>query len=99
MASRKRYKELEQMMARILAADVVVFALFALFAALGVVALKVVCAIVTIIVSGMCLAFLYMTGELVKRRSLWMITAFACIALCVLFSLLLNFPCPALPVV
>ena len=42
MASRKRYKELEQMMARILAADVVVFALFALFAALGVVALKVV---------------------------------------------------------
>ena len=63
MASRKRYRELEQMMVRILIADVVVFALFALFAGLGVVAMKVICAIVTIIVSGLCLAFLYMTGE------------------------------------
>ena len=94
MASRKRYKELEQMMARILAADVVVFALFALFAALGVVALKVVCAIVTIIVSGMCLAFLYMTGELTKRRSLWMVTAGAGLFLCTVVSLICNFPSP-----
>ena len=91
MASRKRYKELEQMMARILAADVV---MFALFAALGVVALKVVCAIVTIIVSGMCLAFLYMTGELTKRRSLWMVTASAGLFLCTVVSLICNFPSP-----
>ena len=94
MASRKRYKELEQMMVRILAADVVVFALFALFAALGVVALKVVCAIVTIIVSGMCLAFLYMTGELTKRRSLWMVVGFISVLVCLLVSLICNFPAP-----
>lgn len=94
MASRKRYKELEQMMARILAADVVVFALFALFSGLGVVALKVICAIVTIIVSGMCLAFLYMTGELKKRRSLWMVVGYTSVLVCLLVSLICNYPAP-----
>ena len=94
MASRKRYKELEQMMARILIADVVVFALFALFAGLGVVAMKVICAIVTIIVSALCLAFLYMTGELQKRRSLWMVVGFVSVLVCLLVSLICNFPSP-----
>ena len=96
MASRKRYKELEQMMTRILIADVVVFALFALFAGLGVVAMKVICAIVTIIVSGMCLAFLYMTGELKKRRSLWMVVGFVSVLVCLLVSLICNYPSPLL---
>ena len=94
MASRKRYKELEQMMTRILIADVVVFALFALFAGLGVVAMKVICAIVTIIVSALCLAFLYMTGELQKRRSLWMVVGFAGVLVCLLVSLICNYPSP-----
>ena len=94
MASRKRYKELEQMMTRILVADVVVFALFVLFAGLGVVAMKVICAIVTIIVSAMCLAFLYMTGELRKRRSLWMVVGFISILACLLVSLLCHYPAP-----
>ena len=94
MASRKRYKELEQMMTRILIADVVIFALFALFAGLGVVAMKVICAIVTIIVSALCLAFLYMTGELQKRRSLWMVVGFASVLVCLLVSLICNFPSP-----
>ena len=94
MASRKRYKELEQMMARILVADVVVFALFALFAGMGVVALKVICAIVTIIVSAMCLAFLYMTGELKKRRSLWLVVGYSGILVCLLVSLICHFPSP-----
>ena len=94
MASRKRYKEMEQMMTRILIADVVVFALFALFAGLGVVAMKVICAIVTIIVSALCLAFLYMTGELKKRRSLWMVVGFAGVLVCLLVSLICNYPSP-----
>ena len=94
MASRKRYKELEQMMARILMADAAVFALFVLFAGLGVVALKVICAIVTIIVSGMCLAFLYMTGELKKSRSLWLVVGYTGVLVCLLVSLICNFPSP-----
>ena len=94
MASRKRYKELEQMMGRILIADAAIFVLFTLFAALGVIAMKVVCAIVTIIVSGMCLAFLYMTGELTKRRSLWMVVGFVGVLVCLLVSLLCHYPAP-----
>ena len=94
MAKRSRYKQLEEMMTRILIADVVVFALFALFAGLGVVAMKVICAIVTIIVSGLCLAFLYMNGELRKRRSLWMVVGYAGILVCLLVSLICNYPSP-----
>ena len=94
MSSRKRYKELEQMMTRILVADVAMFALFVLFAGLGVVAMKVICAIVTIIVSAMCLAFLYMTGELQKRRSLWMVVGFISVLACLLVSLICNYPSP-----
>ena len=94
MASRKRYKELEDMMTRVLIADVVVFALFLLFAGLGVAAMKVICAIVTIIVSGLCLAFLYLTGELKKRRSLWMVVGFVGILVCLLISLICNYPSP-----
>ena len=94
MASRKRYKELEQMMARILVADAVVFALFVLFAGMGIVALKVICAIVTIIVSAMSLAFLYMTGELKKRRSLWLVVGYIGVLACLLVSLLCNYPSP-----
>ena len=94
MASRKRYKELEQMMARILMADVAVFALFVLFAGMGIVALKVICAIVTIIVSAMSLAFLYMTGELKKRRSLWLVVGYIGVLACLLVSLMCNYPSP-----
>ena len=94
MASRKRYKELEQMMARILMADVAVFALFVLFSGMGIVALKVICAIVTIIVSAMSLAFLYMTGELKKRRSLWLVVGYIGVLACLLVSLMCNFPSP-----
>ena len=45
-----------------------------------------------IIVSGGCLAFLYLTRELTRRRSLWMTTASGGILICLLFSLILNFP-------
>ena len=94
MASRKRYKELEDMMARILIADVVIFGLFMLFAGLGVVAMKVICAIATIIVSGLSLGFLYLTGELKKRRSLWMVVGFVGVLVCLLVSLICNYPSP-----
>lgn len=94
MSSRKRYKEMEEMMLRILIADTVVFALFLLFAGLGVVAMKVICAIVTIIVSGLSLAFLYITGELRKRRSLWMVVGFISVLVCLLVSLLCHYPSP-----
>ena len=96
MANRKRYKAMEDMMTRVLIADVVVFGLFLLFAGLGVTAMTVICAIVTIIVSGLCLAFLYLTGELKKRRSLWMVVGFVGVLVCLLMSLICNYPSPLL---
>ena len=99
MAKRNRYREMESLMTKVILADLLVFVLFLLSAGNGWTVLKVITAIISIFGSLLCLGWLYMTGEFPRRRSLWMITAFICIALCVLFSLLLNFPCPALPMV
>ena len=35
---------------------------------------------------------LYLTGEFTRRRSLWMVTAFICIVVCIVVSLLLGYP-------
>ena len=95
---RNRYREMESLMSKILIGDAVVFILFLLCAAKAWTVMKVATAIITIFGSFLCLGWLYLTGEFPRRRSLWMITGFAAIALCVIASLLLNFPCPA-PVV
>ena len=95
MAKRKRYKEIETLLTRVLIADAAVFALYLLFAGLGVTAMKVITAIVAILGSGLCLAFLYLCGEIKKRRSRWMVLGFACIIICLLVSLILKYPSPA----
>ena len=94
MAKRNRYLELENNMTRVLIADAAVFALFFLFSALGWTALKVITAIVAILVSLLCLGYLYMTNELRRRRSLWMVTGAAAVLLCTLVSLILSWPGP-----
>lgn len=95
MATRKRYKELEQLMTRVLLADAAVFALYLLSAGFGWTALKVISAIIAILVSGLCLAFLYLNGEIRKRRSLWLVVGFGAVVVCLLVSLLLRYPAPA----
>jgi len=95
VAKRKRYKEIESILTRILLADVAVFALYLLFAGLGIIALKVITAIIAILGSGLCLAFLYMCGEIRKRRSRWLVLGFACIIIVLLVSLILKYPSPA----
>ena len=95
MAKRNRYREMESLMTKVILGDLLVFILFLISAGNGWTVFKVITAIISIFGSLLCLGWLYMTGEFPKRRSLWMITAFVCIALCVLFSLLLNVPGPA----
>lgn len=94
MAKRNRYRELEKKVTLMIAADVAVFVLYLLVAGAGVVALKVITAIVAIIVSLLALGFLFMSGELLKKRSLWMSVAFASVLLCTIVSLICNFPAP-----
>lgn len=95
VAKRNRYREMEQLMTKVLIGDAAVFVLYLLFAGLGVTALKVITAIIAIFVSGLCLAFLYMNGEIKKRRSRWMVVGFGAVLLCLLVSLVLNYPSPA----
>lgn len=96
MAKRKRYKEIEKLMTTALLADAAVFVLYLIFAGFGVVAMKVITAIIAIVGSGLCLGFLYMCGELQKRRSRWLVVGFACIIICLMVSLIVKFPAPAL---
>lgn len=94
MAKRNRYRELEKKVTLMIAADVAVFVLYLLVAGAGVIALKVITAIVAIIASLLALGFLFMSGELLKKRSLWMSVAFASVLLCTIVSLICNFPAP-----
>ena len=94
MAKRNRYRELESLMTKIILADAAVFVVFLLFSWRGVPAVKVICAIVSILASLLSLAWLFITGEFGRRRSLWMVTGFVGILLCVILSLILGYPCP-----
>jgi len=95
-APRSRYKEMELNMTILLIAAAVVFVLYLIVAGYGIIWLKVVTAIFAILLSGLCLAFLFLTKELLKQRSLWLTTGFFGIFLCTLVSLLTGVPGPAL---
>lgn len=95
MAKRNRYREMESLMTKIILGDALVFVLYLLCAGFGWSVLKVITAIIAIFGSLLCVGWLYLTGEFSRRRSLWMVTAFICIIICVAVSLLLNYPCPA----
>lgn len=95
MAKRRSYKQDEKILTRLLLADVAVFVLFLLFSGLGVTAMKVITVIIAIVISGLCLAFLYLTGEMKKLRSRWLVMGFGAIVLLMLVSLLLRYPAPS----
>lgn len=89
-----RYKQMERYMTMALALDVVLFLLFLIYSGAGVIWVKVITAIFSMLLSAAGIAFLYMSKELLRPRSLWMTTAFVSIIVCVLFSLILGFPSP-----
>ena len=90
-----RYDQMAQYMTYTLIGNALLFIAFLFASGYGIIWLKVILFILTFILSLLCLAFLYLTKELLRPRSLWMTTAAAAIALCVLFSLILNFPSPS----
>lgn len=95
MAKRNRYRELESMMTKVLCGDALVFVLFMIFAGRGWAVLKGITAVITALVSLLALGWLYITKEFFRRRSLWMVTACISILACLLISLILGYPCPA----
>ncbi len=95
MAKRNRYREMENLMTKIILGDVLVFILYLVCAWSGWSVLKVITAIIAIFGSLLCVGWLYLTGEFTRRRSLWMVTAFIAIVICIAVSLLLGYPGPA----
>ena len=95
MAKRNRYREMESLMTKVIVGDALVFVLYLLFAGLGLTVVKVAAAIIAILGSLLGLGWLVITGEFSRRRSLWMVTGFIAIVLCVLVSLLLGYTGPA----
>lgn len=94
MAKHNRYRHLEVWMTRIILGICVFFVLFMLFSRFDLNVLKLITGIITILVSAAGFGWLYLTGEIRHRRSLWMVTAFAAFAICTLVSLILGYPCP-----
>ena len=95
MPERKnRYAQMEGFMTRVLLGDLAVFVLYLISAGFGILWLKVIMAIIAFLVSGLCLAYLFLTQELMKKRSLWMSVSAGAILICLLVSLILNFPSP-----
>jgi hypothetical protein len=93
---RNRYREMESIMVKVLVCDAVFFLLY-MFAAGrvgGWAAIKVISAVLSILISVLGIAWLYLTRELTRRRSLWMVTACVSILACILVSLCLGYPCP-----
>ena len=93
MAKRNnRYRQFDFIMTRVVIADVFIFLLYLLSAAVGIGFLKGLTAVVAIVGSAACVGYLYLTQELLKKRSLWMTLSFGAIALLTLVSLICKVP-------
>ena len=91
---RFKYKQIEPILTYVLIGVGVIFLLYLIFAAIALVAGKVICAILSILISGLVLAYLYMSKELLRRRSIWMTLGAGSVVILTLMSLILNFPAP-----
>ena len=93
MAKRNnRYRQFDFLMTRVVLADVFIFLLYLLCATCGIGFLKGLTAFVAIVGSGLCVGYLYLTQEWLKKRSLWMTLSFASIALLTVVSLICKVP-------
>lgn len=89
-----RYTQMQQYMTYAILANVGLFVLYLIFAGFGVIWMKAIMAILSILLSLACLGFLYLCQELMRRRSQWMSMSAAALLVCTLVSLILNYPSP-----
>ncbi len=93
MAKRNnRYRQFDFIMTRVVIGAVFTFLLYLLSAATGIGWLKSFTAVVAIVGSALCLGYLYLSQELLKKRSLWMTLSFGAIALLTIVSLICKVP-------
>ena len=89
-----RYTQMESYMTRVLLINAALFVLYLIFAGCGVIWMKAITAIFTLIISAGCIAYLYLCRELTRRRSQWMSISAAALFVLTLASLILNYPSP-----
>lgn len=77
-----------------LIAALVLYIAYLFVAGAGIIWAKVILSIFTFFLSGACLYMLWASQEFFKPRSLWMVVGAVSIAVCLLVSLLLNYPSP-----
>ena len=93
MAKRNsRYRQFDFLMTRVVLADAFIFLLYLLCAACGIGFLKGLTAFVAIVGSALCVGYLYLTQEWLKKRSLWMTLSFGAICLLTIVSLICKVP-------
>ena len=91
---RNRYHQLQQVISLALLGAFLLFIFYLIAAGNEIVWLKAVLSVLIFLICAGCLGFLFITQELLRPRSIWMTLAAASIALCLLLSLILHFPCP-----
>lgn len=89
-----RYQKMQQIATAVLGGAFLFFIVYLIAAGCGILWLKILTSIITILACGLSLGYLYLAQELLRRRSLWISTAFAAILICTLTSLILYFPSP-----
>ena len=93
MAKRNnRYRQFDFIMTRVVIGAVFFFLLYLLSAAVGIGWLKGLCAFINIVGSALCVGYLYLTQEWLKKRSLWMTLSFAAVFLLTIVSLICKVP-------
>ena len=90
------FRKFESFLTKVILGELAGFLLMLLFAALGVGWLKWILAVAVILVSGAGCALLVSKQEHKRRRSWWMLAAFAGMLLCTLVSLIARYPAPGI---
>lgn len=88
------YRFFEQFMTITLFVALAFFVLYLIMAGCGVVAMKIIFAVLAILLSGASLIVLYTSKEWIKPRSLWLTAAYASVIVCTIVSLICNYPAP-----
>ena len=91
---RNTFRNFEQLMTRAILADLAVFLMMLVAAAIGIGWLKWLLALLAIALSALGFTILVLKREHHRRRSHWMLASFASLLACTLASLLLGFPAP-----
>ena len=90
------FRKFESLLTKVIFGELAGFLLMLLFAALGIGWLKWILAVAVILVSGAGCYLLVAKQEHKRKRSWWMLAAFAGMLLCTRVSLIAGYPAPGI---